>query len=268
MILARHFGSLSTLLTRFLTNEQSVPGSLRRNARFNGPAVVQLATPTNCLVVHLLRKTGRRSKACIPIVEAVLEDPSIVKVGCGIDLDLIELRDIWPGVDGRSRLDLGGVGGGGNRQLGLRTLAARILGIDLPKSRRTATSDWSQVPLSEKQLAYCARDAWAAAAVVERLAELDDIRFSQGALVASLSNQTSIKDLSERLSERRRVRSLIKSLLEPHKSGSEANQTDLPEWKTETVKTLRAVLVETAMEKAPCFDLEGLGFDFSEDYNS
>ena len=44
------------------------------------------------------------------------------------------------------------------------------LGTELNKSKRIVLSDWSKTPLSEEQISYSARDAWAAAAILEKLA--------------------------------------------------------------------------------------------------
>jgi hypothetical protein len=68
---------------------------LKHRASFQGPATVQLATPDSCLVVHLVRTSGRRSQACSPILKAVLCDEMFVKAGCAIDDDLLALSELW-----------------------------------------------------------------------------------------------------------------------------------------------------------------------------
>ena len=66
-----------------------------KGAAFQGPATVQLATSKSCLVVHLVRPSGRRSQACAPILKAVLCDKCFVKAGCALDDDMLALFDVW-----------------------------------------------------------------------------------------------------------------------------------------------------------------------------
>jgi hypothetical protein len=90
--------------------------------------------------------------------------------------DLLALYQLWESdgvLDTTGRLDLGGIGGGSataaasrasvGTQRGLKTLCKQVLGVDLPKSKRQATSDSSQVALNELQLAYSVRDEWTGA---------------------------------------------------------------------------------------------------------
>ena len=242
---------------------------MKKKASFQGPATVQLATPEASLVVHLARNTGRPSKACIPILEAVLRDERIIKAGCGVDQDMLELRRKFRGLEARSRLELGGIGASDKGEtLGLRKLAASILGVDLPKSRRLATSNWSQVPLTEAQVAYSARDAWAAAAIVDVLEIHDPATFATDALVDRLRSQRSVKDLSRRQKKRKQAKNLLSSLLAPyslrsHKSKVQRN--GLPSWKVETVRELKNVMKENKFEQHEFIDVESLGFSIRSD---
>ena len=68
-----------------------------------------------------------------------------------VDDDMLELRQRWKRLEARSRVDLGGIGSTGGELRGLKKLTGSILGFDLPKSRRMAISNWSQVPLSDAQ---------------------------------------------------------------------------------------------------------------------
>jgi hypothetical protein len=86
---------------------QSVPtqndrSGQRRCLEFLGPAVVQLATMESAMVVHLSGPTRRSSPIPQLLVDKVFCDPSIVKVGCGIDMDLVELRSVSDIVEARS----------------------------------------------------------------------------------------------------------------------------------------------------------------------
>lgn len=223
-----------------------------RSSSFHGPAVVQLATPTSALVVHLTRpSSGRFSKACQPLLEAVLRDKTIIKAGCGVDLDLLELRTVWPNLEAKSRLDLGGLRADEkNNTPGLKTLAASVLGLDLPKSRKTATSDWSRFPLTVAQVTYGARDAWVGAAVVAELAQRDPLVFGTAALVKRLESQTTVEELYQRQRRRKRAKMVLNALLTPYSgSGSTALQQvvrrrpdALPTWKRQMVRKLRGVV--------------------------
>jgi ribonuclease D len=77
-------------------------------------------------------------------------------------------------------------------------LASGILNVDLPKSKKMAISPWASTPLSSEQIAYAARDAWAAAALVHRLGQLDPSRFSPDVLVDLVAKQEEASRL-ERL---------------------------------------------------------------------
>jgi len=241
---------------------------LRKKAFFQGPATVQLATPQASLVVHLARNKGRPSKACVPLLEAVLRDERIIKAGCGVDQDMLELRRKYRGLEARSRLELGGIGASDKGEtLGLKRLAASILSVDLPKSRRLATSNWSQVPLTQAQVAYSARDAWVAAAIVDVLASQDPETFETNALVDRLRSQRSLKDLSQRQRKRKNAKNLLSSLLAPYslQCKSKASMNTLPSWKVESVRKLKTVMKENKFERHDFIDVESLGFNIRSD---
>lgn len=185
--------------------------------RFEGPCTVQLATTDACLVVHLFRKSGGPSMAAAPILEAVLSDEAIIKAGVGIDKDLIELCHAWGGLKARSRLNLGGIGVGpnGKETTGLKRLSKAILNIDLLKSRKLAAGNWNQMPLSDKQIAYCARDAWAGAAIVDELNSRDPDTFCPLRLQSLLQNQQSIEEMTVLAMERKSARTELTGLLAP-----------------------------------------------------
>ena len=199
--------------------------------------------------MHLTRPSGRPSKACQPLLEAVLRDESIVKAGCGIDLDLLELRSIWPSLEAKSRFDLGGLRSDiKDNAPGLKTLAAVVLGLNLPKSRRLATSDWSHFPLTIEQVTYGARDAWVGAAVVEELTQRDPQVFGAAALVKRLQSQQSLQELQLRQRRRERAKVVLSALLTPYSSGRTAQKLvlerpdPLPTWKKQMVYQLRDVV--------------------------
>jgi 3'-5' exonuclease len=185
---------------------------------FEGPCTVQLATMNSCLVVHLFRKSGRPSMASVPILEAVLSDDSIIKAGVGIDKDLVELCQSWGNLEARSRLNLGGIGvkNGRRETTSLKRLSKAILQVDLRKSRKMASGDWSHVPLLEKQIIYSSRDAWAGAAIVEELQRRDPKTFSASNLKQLLENQPSIQEMATSAFERKQARDELTQLLAPY----------------------------------------------------
>lgn len=199
---------------------ESVPNApwVRRKASFQGPATVQIATTDASLVIHMIRRNGRPSRACAPIIEAVLSDASIVKAGAGIDHDLLELYDTWEGLKAESRLELGGIGSDQSvhSSMGLQRLTRSVLQVDLPKSKRLAMSDWSQVPLTDMQLRYSARDAWAGAAIVDELARRDPDTFGSAALTEQLQDQRSLQDLYRRREARKEAKFRMTELLAPY----------------------------------------------------
>jgi len=102
----------------------------------------------------------------------VLNSGEVLKVGVGIDDDAL---DLWTATGGKlevkGRVDIGGVGAaGGGRTRGLANLTQTVLGFELMKSKKIATSDWAaKPPLQVRQIEYAAKDAWAAAVVHKEL---------------------------------------------------------------------------------------------------
>lgn len=242
---------------------ESIPHALLRHVDFEGPATVQLATSESCLVIHLLRKTGRPSVASAPILEAVLADENIIKAGVGIDEDMMELYQTWGRLEARSRLNLGGIGGG-NDMKGLKRLSKAILQVDLPKSKKLATSNWSNLPLSAPQLAYSARDAWAGAAIVEELMMRDPDTFAPHCLKELLRYQTSIADMSAIAVERKVARAELSSLLQPFRSKRSKSVRELPGKVRLEASRLRCTIKDSAPLKPMLFDVSGLGIEIEE----
>lgn len=233
-----------------------------RRPSFQGPAVVQLATPSSALVVHLVKlSSGRPSRACAPLIESVLQDQQIVKAGCSIDQDFMELCAKWNGLEGRSRFDLGGLGGDKGSLAGLRTLCSNFLDLDLPKSRKLALSDWSQVPLTDTQIAYCARDAWVGAAVAAELEALLPETFSAPALSNRLQSQRTLRDLTERQRIRKQAKEMLISLSAPYSTSkrSRVRAQDLPAWKQAIVRELLNVMRENRYDGLEIFNVAELG---------
>ena len=240
---------------------QSIPDvPWRRASTYRGPAVVQLATPESSLVVHLFHSNGKPSFACARVLEAVLNDPNIVKAGCRIDDDMLELAQSWFHVHAQSRFDLRGIGATSSKQpVGLKTLASHILGVQLPKSRKLAMSDWGRLPLTKAQLAYCARDAWAGAAIVEKLARLDPATFSPEALVNRLQRtERPIQEVFERHRTRKRCKRQITNLVLPYKQSKSR-----PLSVVESVAKLKQTMKANEPDRMILFDVDPLGFELT-----
>lgn len=234
---------------------------------FFSAATVQLATPDSCLVIHLARRSGRHSQACAPILKAVLCDEQFVKAGCAIDEDLMSLYEIWGGLDATSRLDLGWLGGGGagggdgtdmqpppRRRFGLKTLSKGLLGVDLPKPEDIATSDWSVVPLTEAQIMYSARDAWAGAAIAETLALYDPDTFHHTSLVSTLGrNEIPIAELVVRQQQRDQAKSQLRRILSQY-----PDKSTMPRSSQARVRELRERIKVPVMERRLVFDVDPL----------
>ena len=202
---------------------------------------------------------------------------------------------IRDGLDARSRLDLGGIGAEtspfedssstkrtANQRRGLKTLSQTILGLDLPKSKSQAISDWSNVPLAESQIMYSACDAWAGAAIVEKLAEYDPETFDTANLVNLLSNsETPIHKLMQRKKRRDRAKADLRRIMNSYSDKAPSSsqkytrsstkggpkkqmrtRVELPESVFNEVCLLRKEIKTRKMDRPLVFDVDHLGFDF------
>jgi ribonuclease D len=129
-----------------------------------GPHVVQLATADEAFVFQL------HDARCREIVGQLLSSPQAVKAGFGLGDDkrrIVSKLEVEP----RNVLDLDTVfrQRGYRRQTGVKAAVAVLFGRRYLKSKRAATSNWSNRRLTEAQLLYAANDAWAALRVYEAL---------------------------------------------------------------------------------------------------
>ncbi|MDR0509513.1 MAG: 3'-5' exonuclease domain-containing protein 2 [Rikenellaceae bacterium] len=127
----------------------------------NKVALLQLSSSERCFLFRLSRM--RLDKAVIK----TLEHPGIVKVGVAVRDDvraLQHLRHFKPGgfVDLQSI-----VGNYGIRELGLRKMAAIVLGARISKAQRL--SNWEASTLTLPQQIYAATDAWISLEIYKRL---------------------------------------------------------------------------------------------------
>ncbi|KAL3943136.1 MAG: hypothetical protein SGBAC_002785 [Bacillariaceae sp.] len=228
-------------------------GSYRRKkSNFENAATLQLATSSSCLVVHLVRdKYGVPSSDCAELLQRIIIDPQYIKAGCAIDEDLMDLHRLWGGLDAKSRLDLGSMRCDDSNRVGLRALAARKLGVDLPKSRRVTLSDWTKVPLTKKQIAYSARDAWAGAAIAQQLAKDDPGVFNPESLMESLHFEAPISELVERKQRRDEAKQELQQLLKRYRQD---RQRHLPKHVKQEVSRLRCIIKDRVVESTCWMD--------------
>jgi ribonuclease D len=197
-------------------------------------------------------------------LEAILADESIVKAGAGIDQDMLELWECWGRLEARSRLELGGIGSStktGNSIIGLQRLTSSIVGVDLRKTKKRALTDWSQVPLTQDQLAYSARDAWAGAAVVAELSRVDPDTFGTAALLDMLKSEQPIQDLYKAAKQRKHAKMQLSTLLHHNvRSPKQSSRKKMPPKVKQKVSKLRRILEQTTRGGPMVFNVEPLGF--------
>lgn len=132
-----------------------------------GPHLVQLATDE----VAYLFQIGPTGTADLlkPVLATVLESPSILKVGFGLQDDVKRLRAKL-GIDMANVLDLSTAlrKKGERNTLGAKTAVARFFGQKMQKSKKITTTNWALPRLSEKQILYAANDAHVALKIYRR----------------------------------------------------------------------------------------------------
>ena len=120
----------------------------------DGPATIQLSTPTSCIIIQLSRCGDGSALYAPEILRRVINDPKIIKVGVGIDDDALELyrwsKKSFESAPGKSaderqqqssqlwemtsRFDIGCVLPN-NKRSGIRELGEKILGAEIIKSK-------------------------------------------------------------------------------------------------------------------------------------
>lgn len=194
-----------------------------------GPSVIQLATTTSSLVIHVASIGNGSAESCPLALRAVLSDTSIIKAGVSIRGDALALHR-WSDDHGnkskqericlRSRLDLGGLAGGRNATpAGLQRLTTNVLGLHLPKSRKIVLSDWDRRVLTAEQIVYAARDAWTAAAIYEtvRVAAREvtggkDVWSPRAVMQEVIGRERSINEVYGRAEKQKAARKELKKI--------------------------------------------------------
>ena len=209
------------------------------------------------LVLQIAQEDGGAVADTMPLLRDILEDKNILKAGVGVDQDMLELFR-WEPLelqDVSARMDIGGIGGGHGRTASLKSLANKVLGVDLPKSKKLAMSNWGKAPLDKQQIAYAARDAWASAAVLHELAALDPTTYSTEALLdLILPDECTVNSLDCRAAARKKVKTKLLDILE--KDGEKIDRRTLSEAQNSQVAELEKEFKSLAPPKPVIFDIE------------
>ncbi len=116
------------------------------------PSLLQLATGKEVFIIQI-KLTGLTKGLC-----GILSSPDIIKTGVSIRSDVGELRKL-ASFEPAGFIELAEHAKKAHiKNLGLRGLAALLLGFRV--SKREQTSNWSKNELTESQLRYAATDAW------------------------------------------------------------------------------------------------------------
>jgi ribonuclease D len=123
-----------------------------RKGEHYSPALLQLAGANDAFLFQL-KQTGLPKS-----LKDILGNPNIIKAGVSIDYDISELRELSD-FEPMGFVELGNRAKElGIQNLGLRGLAAVVLGFRISKG--ASTSNWENSNLTHSQIAYAATDAW------------------------------------------------------------------------------------------------------------
>ena len=176
----------------------------------------------------------------------------MTKIGCAINDDSLEMFSYSPSISLRGRFDLGGLSGTPTKPVGLKNATQTILNVTIPKNRKLMLSDWSK-KLSDDQLEYACRDAWAGYECFSRLREKFSEEFSDSILRDIFLRQLSVKEMHVRRRNRKIAKREIKFL---KSQGMGFNSVQ--------AKPHRKMLNENRPERVPIFNKLGLVFEQRE----
>lgn len=119
-----------------------------------GPHLIQLATEARAYLFPVSRSNAGDE------LKVILESPRLLKVGFGLGNDRSALK-FRLGIDLNRVLDLGEVlrGKGHRGTVGAKIAVAHFFGERFQKSKKTGTSNWANLRLTERQQLYAANDA-------------------------------------------------------------------------------------------------------------
>jgi len=129
------------------------------------PALLQLAGE-KVVCIFQLKLIGLPR----PLID-ILSDPAVIKAGVAPQRDALELKALAEFAPA-GMYDVSEAGRlGGIQNLGLKGLAAVLLGERI--SKRAQLTNWARQKLSAQQIVYAATDAWISRRLYLRLQELD-----------------------------------------------------------------------------------------------
>lgn len=125
-------------------------------------SLLQLATEETAFLIRL-NEIGMPA-----VIQEILEDPQIIKIGAAVLDDLRALRKVAVGFHPESFFDLNDeLKKVGFQNIGVRNLAAMVLNMRISKSEQV--SNWEAAELTEKQQLYAATDAWVCLEIYKKL---------------------------------------------------------------------------------------------------
>ena len=129
-----------------------------------GPHIVQLATRERAFIFQL------HDPQCRAVTAELLALPGVVKAGFGLGDDRKRIVSKL-GVEPADVLELNAVfrDRGYRKDMGVKGAVAVLFNRRYIKSKKAATSNWSNLRLTPAQLVYAANDAWAAIRVYDGL---------------------------------------------------------------------------------------------------
>lgn len=132
-----------------------------KKGRVNKVALLQLSSARQSWLFRL------NALGLPPELAEIMADPGIHKVGLALRDDLLALRKLHP-FEPAGFTDLQKeVKNYGIEAMGLKKLAAIVLGIHISKSQQV--SNWENPDLSEAQQRYAATDAWVCLEIFRKL---------------------------------------------------------------------------------------------------
>ena len=143
----------------------------RRNT--NPVSLIQIATASHCYLFRMVGSNVLSFKAAL--AEVLSEHSNILKIGIGLRSDVNAMKRDF-NIALSPMLDLNWLMNqlGAAKQMGTVQIAASVLSLKLPKSKRVTLSNWAlplDKPLSDEQIQYAAADTLVALDIYHGLFE-------------------------------------------------------------------------------------------------
>lgn len=143
----------------------------RRNT--NPVSLIQIATVSHCYLFRMVGSNVLSFKAAL--AEVLSEHSNILKIGIGLRSDVNAMKRDF-NIALSPMLDLNWLMNqlGAAKQMGTVQIAASVLSLKLPKSKRVTLSNWAlplDKPLSDEQIQYAAADTLVALDIYHGLFE-------------------------------------------------------------------------------------------------